>query len=55
MVGYSGKVNELINVPDVFSRQLPVIRRYTGGGTVVTDSDTIFVTLILNVSVISII
>lgn len=28
--------------------RIPVIRRFSGGGTVIVDSDTIFVTLICN-------
>jgi hypothetical protein len=32
------------------SRQLGVIKRFTGGGTVVVDADTVFTTLIMQVS-----
>jgi lipoate-protein ligase A len=31
------------------SDSVPIIRRYSGGGTVVVDNSTVFVTLILNV------
>lgn len=51
VVGYSGKIPELLNVNEVFTRQTPIIRRYTGGGTVIVDKNTIFVTLILNVRI----
>jgi lipoate-protein ligase A len=32
----------------VIHNQIPVIRRFTGGGTVIVDKETIFVTLICN-------
>jgi len=35
----------------VMYRRIPVIRRYTGGGTVVVDKNTAFVTLIMNVMI----
>lgn len=42
VMGMLGKVEE-----DVEGGKLPVIRRFSGGGTVVVDEDTIFFTLIL--------
>jgi lipoate-protein ligase A len=44
------KVQELIKVDAARSRRLGVIKRFTGGGTVVVDADTIFTTLIMQVS-----
>ena len=35
----------------VMYRRIPAIRRYTGGGTVVVDKNTAFVTLIMNVMI----
>lgn len=43
------KVEELIRVDQARNRQLGVIKRFTGGGTVVVDADTIFTTLIMQV------
>lgn len=43
------KVDELIKVEQARSRGLGVIKRFTGGGTVVVDADTIFTTLIMKV------
>lgn len=42
--GISGKVEEHLH-PDT---ELPLIRRFSGGGTVVVDEETLFVTLICN-------
>lgn len=49
VVGYSGKIHELLNMEEVVSQQVPVIRRYTGGGTVIVDENTVFTTFIMNV------
>lgn len=46
VMGISGK-QELLIHPD---NQLPVIRRFSGGGTVVVDENTLFVTWICNTS-----
>ncbi|KAI4346615.1 hypothetical protein L6164_007496 [Bauhinia variegata] len=48
VMGLSGKVSELVEVKSVLQDQIPIIRRFTGGGTVVVDHGTIFVTLICN-------
>ncbi|KAF3329959.1 putative lipoate-protein ligase A [Carex littledalei] len=48
VMGISGKPSELINIKSVIHNQVPVIRRFTGGGTVIVDKETIFVTLICN-------
>ena len=47
--GCCRKVPELIKPREAHSRGLGVIKRFTGGGTVVVDCDTIFTTLIMNV------
>lgn len=44
VMGISGKAPELINLPV----QIPVIKRYSGGGTVVVDENTLFVSFIGN-------
>lgn len=41
------KPHELINIPAAKKNGIQVIKRFSGGGTVVTDEDTIFATLIM--------
>ncbi|WIA31302.1 hypothetical protein OEZ86_002204 [Tetradesmus obliquus] len=47
VMGISGRVNELINVQQAQKQQLQVIKRFTGGGTVVVDHNTVFTSLIM--------
>ncbi|KAF3329963.1 putative lipoate-protein ligase A isoform X2 [Carex littledalei] len=47
-ISFNWKPSELINIKSVIHNQVPVIRRFTGGGTVIVDKETIFVTLICN-------
>lgn len=42
------KPSELLELGSVLKDQVPVIRRFTGGGTVIVDKDTVFVTFICN-------
>ncbi|KAK8584173.1 hypothetical protein V6N13_109559 [Hibiscus sabdariffa] len=48
VMGVSGKPAELLEIESVLRDQVPVIRRFTGGGTVIVDPGTIFVTYICN-------
>ncbi|KAK3036613.1 hypothetical protein RJ639_030182 [Escallonia herrerae] len=48
VMGLSGKSSELVEIRSVLRDQIPVIRRFTGGGTVIVDHGTIFVTFICN-------
>lgn len=48
MVTLWRKPSELLESKHVLRDEIPVIRRFTGGGTVVVDPGTIFVTLICN-------
>ena len=46
VMGISGKVAELVDDSKAKALQLPIIRRFSGGGTVVVDENTLFVTFI---------
>uniref|UniRef100_A0A5B7AQE1 Putative lipoate-protein ligase A isoform X1 n=1 Tax=Davidia involucrata TaxID=16924 RepID=A0A5B7AQE1_DAVIN len=48
VMGMSGKPSELLELGHVLQDQIPVIRRFTGGGTVIVDHGTIFISLICN-------
>jgi len=48
VLGLSGKVDKLVHVPRVARDDIPMIRRFSGGGTVIVDSSTVFVTFIVN-------
>ncbi|ONI08698.1 hypothetical protein PRUPE_5G195000 [Prunus persica] len=48
VMGISGKPAELLEIDLVLRDQIPVIRRFTGGGTVTVDHNTVFVTFICN-------
>jgi lipoate-protein ligase A len=50
VVGFSGKIHELVHVDKAKMDAVPVIRRYTGGGTVIVDSSTAFVSFVMNAS-----
>ncbi len=46
VMGIAGKPNELLELDAVKLANIPVIKRYSGGGTVVVDKDTVFVSLL---------
>ncbi|CAG7906462.1 hypothetical protein BRARA_D00982 [Brassica rapa] len=48
VMGLSGKPCELVELEPVIRDRVPVIKRFTGGGTVVVDENTLFVSLICN-------
>ncbi|GMH21934.1 hypothetical protein Nepgr_023777 [Nepenthes gracilis] len=48
VMGISGKASELLEVNCVLRDHIPVIRRFSGGGTVIVDCGTVFVTFICN-------
>jgi len=50
VVGISGKVESLVNLDETSRQKVPVYRRFSGGGTVIVDEETLFVTLIGNES-----
>lgn len=47
VMGISGEVEKLLDLPTVRERRIPVIKRFSGGGTVIVDEDTLFVTFII--------
>lgn len=48
VMGISGKPEQLIDREAVERRPVPLIRRFSGGGTVFIDPDTVFATWIFN-------
>jgi len=48
VMGISGKVDALLDKERIIKKPIPVIRRFSGGGTVVVDEETHFVTFICN-------
>jgi len=46
VMGISGKKEELINCEKAAESGIPLIKRFSGGGTVFVDEDTLFVTFI---------
>lgn len=46
VMGISGQVDQLIQKEKFKQSSIPLIRRFSGGGTVVIDENTLFVTLI---------
>jgi lipoate-protein ligase A len=48
VMGISGKAEELLNLEKLQKEQVPVIRRFSGGGTVIVDENTLFVTFIIS-------
>jgi lipoate-protein ligase A len=48
VMGISGMPEKLIEMDLVKEAQIPVIQRFSGGGTVIVDEDTLFMTFILN-------
>lgn len=47
VLGISGKQEELIDAEQLAIHPIPLVRRYSGGGTVVVDEKTIFMTLLV--------
>jgi lipoate-protein ligase A len=46
VMGISGKVEELVDREKTAAANVPVIKRFSGGGTVIVDEETIFFTFI---------
>lgn len=47
VLGNSSDPKELVNLPLALQENVPLIQRFSGGGTVVVDEDTLFVTFII--------
>mmetsp|Transcript_18161 Transcript_18161/g.35675 ORF Transcript_18161/g.35675 Transcript_18161/m.35675 type:complete len:290 (-) Transcript_18161:193-1062(-) len=47
VLGFSGKIPKLVNEPERKRQNVPMIRRYTGGGTVIVDENTVFISMLL--------
>lgn len=47
VLGISGKPEQMLHVEAAHRSGVPVIKRFTGGGTVVVDSDTLFASFIV--------
>lgn len=48
VLGVAGKLEKLVNIKLATERGVTVIRRFTGGGTVVVDTGTLFASFIIN-------
>lgn len=48
VMGISNKPEQLLNLERVKAEKIPIIKRFSGGGTVYIDSETVFVTFIIN-------
>lgn len=48
VMGISGQLEKLVNQDCLHAQPIPVIRRFSGGGTVVIDENTEFATFIFN-------
>ncbi len=47
-MGISGKPETLLDIDRVKRDRIPVIKRFSGGGTVIVDENTLFITFIMN-------
>lgn len=50
VMGISNKPSDLLNLSRVEKEKIKIIKRFSGGGTVIVDEDTIFVTFIFSKS-----
>jgi lipoate---protein ligase len=48
VMGISGISENLLHIPLVQRDKIPVIRRFSGGGTVIVDEETLFITFIFS-------
>lgn len=48
VMGISGEPQTLLNMDSVRKENIPVIKRFSGGGTVIIDENTLFITFIMS-------
>jgi lipoate-protein ligase A len=48
VLGIGGKAAKLVQLEHVAKDGVPLLRRFSGGGTVIVDQDSLFVTFIMN-------
>lgn len=48
VLGRTNQVEQLVDQDAAFDKKIPIIRRYSAGGTVLVDSGTLFMSLILS-------
>lgn len=48
VMGISARAEEVLHLPRIVAEGIPVVRRFSGGGTVYIDRNTLFVTFICN-------
>jgi lipoate---protein ligase len=48
VLGISSKIKQMINLQTLTTSPIPLIKRFSGGGTVIVDENTLFTTLIFN-------
>lgn len=48
VLGISGDPHKLVHLRSAREARVPLIKRFTGGGTVVVDKNTVFVSMIMN-------
>jgi lipoate-protein ligase A len=53
VMGVSQKAEDVVDINLAISKDVPIIRRFSGGGTVLVDHDTLFVTFIMNQNVLN--
>lgn len=48
VMGISGKKEEMVDLDQAYQNRIPIIKRFSGGGTVIVDENTLFITFICN-------
>lgn len=48
VLGIGGKADKLVHLDRTAQDGIPLLRRFSGGGTVIVDQDSLFVTFIMN-------
>lgn len=54
VMGISGDAEKLIDLESTKRDQIPIIRRFSGGGTVIVDEDTLFVSFLFQKSAVDV-